>query len=112
MAYEPQYLEVQCGFDYASNVCINFEPIPSIYKAATNAPKWLWGCPTHAHVAQFQEEIRSVLDAGADNSLIIFANTIKRISHLHYAEENGVELLSFDNVDELYKIKENYSSAW
>ncbi|XP_076033032.1 antizyme inhibitor 2-like [Oratosquilla oratoria] len=56
-------------------------------------------------------EIRCVLDAGAKSSRVVFANPVKRTSHLHYAAKTGVELLTFDNVDELYKIKETYPSA-
>ncbi|XP_076033035.1 ornithine decarboxylase-like [Oratosquilla oratoria] len=58
-----------------------------------------------------KSEIRCVLDAGAKSSHVVFANTVKRISHLHYAAKNGVELLTFDNLDELHKIKENYPRA-
>ncbi|XP_076033030.1 antizyme inhibitor 2-like [Oratosquilla oratoria] len=59
-----------------------------------------------------KSEIRCVLDAGAKSSRVIFANPVKRTtSHLHYAANTGVELLTFDNLDELYKIKETYPSA-
>ncbi|XP_076033036.1 antizyme inhibitor 2-like [Oratosquilla oratoria] len=58
-----------------------------------------------------KSEIRCVLDAGAKSSRVVFANPVKRISHLHYAAKIGVELLTFDNLDELHKIKETYPNA-
>jgi len=42
---------------------------------------------------------------------IIFANPVKIVSHLKYAEKNGVKKMTFDNARELYKIKEHFPTA-
>jgi ornithine decarboxylase len=42
---------------------------------------------------------------------IIFANPCKQTSYVRYAEEVGVEILTFDNEQELMKIKKAYSNA-
>lgn len=52
-----------------------------------------------------QAEIQTVLDAGADASRVIYANPCKQASHIRYAAQKGVNLMTFDNVDELHKVK-------
>ena len=54
----------------------------------------------------FQTEMQLVLKAGGSPSDIIFSNTIKFPSHLKFAAEIGVSLMTFDNERELVKIKE------
>lgn len=56
-------------------------------------------------------EIKTILDMGVDPDRIIFANPCKQISHLKYARENNVLRMTFDNADELYKIKRVYPNA-
>jgi ornithine decarboxylase len=58
-----------------------------------------------------QAEIQMVLDLGVDPSRIIYANPCKQASHLRYAYEHGVKMMTFDNVDELQKIKQYAPSA-
>lgn len=58
-----------------------------------------------------KEEIRKVLTMGVDSSRIIFANPAKPASHIRYAADQGVELITFDNENELYKFKNLFPSA-
>jgi len=57
------------------------------------------------------EEIRQALDIGASPDSIIFANPVKPISHLKYAFKKGVNYMTFDNADELEKIKKYHANA-
>jgi ornithine decarboxylase len=50
-------------------------------------------------------EIQLVLGLGVDPSRIIFSHPCKSISALHMASSRGVMLATFDNADELDKIK-------
>ncbi|XP_021357135.1 ornithine decarboxylase-like [Mizuhopecten yessoensis] len=56
-------------------------------------------------------EIQQVLELGVDSSRIIYANPCKQNSHLTYAKEHNVDLMTFDNEEELIKIKMLYGSA-
>ena len=56
-------------------------------------------------------EIEQVLSMGVDPSRIIFANTYKPPSHLRYAQRVGVCKMTFDSIDELYKINRIFPSA-
>ncbi|KAF9893971.1 Mitochondrial 2-oxoadipate and 2-oxoglutarate transporter [Aspergillus nanangensis] len=51
------------------------------------------------------EEIRLVLELGIDPSRIIFAHPCKPVSALEFASQQGVQLTTFDNGDELDKVK-------
>jgi ornithine decarboxylase len=53
-------------------------------------------------------EIRQVLDLGVDPSRIIYANPCKASSFIRTASKCGVDLTTFDNADELYKIARNH----
>ena len=57
------------------------------------------------------EEIRQALEIGVKPKHIIFANPIKPIAHLKYAYEKGVDHMTFDNADELVKIKAYHPNA-
>lgn len=60
-----------------------------------------------------KEEIESVLalgDIDAEHD-IIYANPTKPASHLKVASRHGVKLMTFDNADELHKIKAVYPDA-
>lgn len=50
-------------------------------------------------------EIKKILELGVDPSRIIYANPAKQHSHLKFAKENKVEKMTFDNIDELQKIR-------
>ncbi|XP_062506747.1 ornithine decarboxylase-like [Corticium candelabrum] len=56
-------------------------------------------------------EIKSVLDIGIEPERIVYANPCKQVSHLRYAAQQGVSLMTFDNEYELHKVKANYPSA-
>ncbi|KAJ3098896.1 hypothetical protein HDU97_003671 [Phlyctochytrium planicorne] len=51
-------------------------------------------------------EIQMVLDFGVDPSKVIYANPCKQASHIRYAASRGVTMMTFDNADELRKIKQ------
>lgn len=42
---------------------------------------------------------------------LIYANPVKQTSHIEFAKKNGISKMTFDCVDELYKIKEVYPAA-
>ncbi|CAG8683625.1 5598_t:CDS:2, partial [Racocetra fulgida] len=56
-------------------------------------------------------EIQTVLDIGVDPSKIIYANPCKQASFVRYAAEHNVKMMTFDNSDELYKIKRYFPDA-
>lgn len=49
-------------------------------------------------------EISTVRDLGADPNKIIFANPVKEINSISFAQSEGIEKLTFDSEDELKKI--------
>lgn len=58
-----------------------------------------------------ESEIKKIIEITQDPGRIIFANPCKMTSHLKYANSNNVDLLTFDCIEELYKIKLYHSSA-
>lgn len=56
-------------------------------------------------------EIQLVLNSGVDVSRIIFANPIKTTTDLRFAHSVGVTKMTFDNIDEINKIKEHCPNA-
>eukprot|EP01088_Endostelium_zonatum_P000233 TRINITY_DN103_c0_g1_i1.p1 TRINITY_DN103_c0_g1~~TRINITY_DN103_c0_g1_i1.p1 ORF type:complete len:485 (-),score=116.84 TRINITY_DN103_c0_g1_i1:159-1613(-) len=57
-------------------------------------------------------EMYSILEEeGVDASKIIFANPCKPPSHLLYAKQHGVKMMTFDNLAELEKIHKYYPEA-
>jgi ornithine decarboxylase len=56
-------------------------------------------------------EIQQILGSGVAATRIIYANPTKMRSHIDYAKSCGVELMTFDNADELRKIAQVYPSA-
>lgn len=56
-------------------------------------------------------EIQMALDAGASPNNIILAHTIKTTEEMKFASEKKVEVMTFDNEDELLKIKRVYPNA-
>lgn len=57
------------------------------------------------------QEISMVLSAGAESDKIIYANPCKASSFIRHAAKKGVEMMTFDNEDELYKISKFHPSA-
>jgi len=58
-----------------------------------------------------KSEIQQVLGSGVSSSRIIYANPTKMKSHIEYAKSSGVDMMTFDNSHELYKIAEIYPEA-
>ena len=56
-------------------------------------------------------EIEQVLNLGVDPSRIIYAQPCKTKSYVRFAAERGVKQMTFDNSDELYKIKRFFPDA-
>ena len=52
-----------------------------------------------------QAEIESILSQGVSSNRIIFANPCKVESHIKYAESVGVNLTTFDSMDEIEKMQ-------
>nr|XP_024216357.1 probable ornithine decarboxylase [Halyomorpha halys] len=57
------------------------------------------------------EEIKKALDVGATPDDIIYAHPSKVISHLKYAKDHDVSLMTFDSISELYKVKMYFPQA-
>ncbi|KAG0002270.1 hypothetical protein BGZ80_006001 [Entomortierella chlamydospora] len=58
-----------------------------------------------------KNEIQAVLDMGVDPSRIIYANPCKQNSFVKYAYQNKVRMMTFDNAEELHKIKRFHPEA-
>lgn len=56
-------------------------------------------------------EMEQVLSMGVDPSRIIYAQPCKTKSHLRFAAKHGVKQMTFDNTDELHKIKALFPDA-
>ena len=56
-------------------------------------------------------EIQTMLNLGVSANRIIFANPCKQASHIKYAAANNVAMMTFDNEQELHKIKAIYPDA-
>jgi len=56
-------------------------------------------------------EMRTMLNYGVDAKKLIYAHPCKPPSHIRFAQEQGVELMTFDNEDEVMKIKSIYPEA-
>lgn len=58
-----------------------------------------------------KREIDTILKLDIEPHRIIYANPCKVGSHIRYAQQTGVEMTTFDNVEELHKIKKFHPSA-
>eukprot|EP00158_Paraphelidium_tribonemae_P008622 Partr_v1_DN28630_c2_g1_i4_m50071 putative ornithine decarboxylase len=56
-------------------------------------------------------ELAAVLDLGVDPVNIIYANPCKQNNHIRYAASRSINKMTFDNAEELYKIKANCPDA-
>lgn len=52
-----------------------------------------------------KNEIETILDLGVDPSRIVYAHPCKAASYMRYASSVGVDMMTFDNADELRKGK-------
>lgn len=48
---------------------------------------------------------------GVGPEKIVFAQTVKPVSHILAAKESNVRLMTFDNEEELIKVKKHFSEA-
>jgi ornithine decarboxylase len=62
-------------------------------------------------VCLIQGEITKVKSLGVGNERIIYANPCKSNSYIKFAATEGVDLMTFDNEAELYKIKQLFPDA-
>lgn len=58
-----------------------------------------------------KSEIQQVLQLGVDPERIIYANPCKQASFIRYAAQQHVAKMTFDNAEELHKIKLLYPNA-
>ncbi|GAA5803294.1 hypothetical protein HPULCUR_008773 [Helicostylum pulchrum] len=58
-----------------------------------------------------KQEIQQVLDVGVEPHRIVYANPCKQASFVRYAAQQNVSRMTFDNAEELYKIKKFYPDA-
>lgn len=56
-------------------------------------------------------ELKQILDITKDPKRIIFAHPCKYISHIQFANDNGIDLMTFDSEEELHKIKKYHPNA-
>lgn len=56
-------------------------------------------------------EIQQVLNSGVEPNRIIYANPCKQASFIRYAAQQNVSRMTFDNSEELHKIKKLYPDA-
>ncbi|XP_068192457.1 ornithine decarboxylase-like [Antennarius striatus] len=56
-------------------------------------------------------EIKLAISIGATPNKIIYGNTTKALSHIRYACTHGVNVMTFDNLDELQKISVIHAKA-
>ena len=56
-------------------------------------------------------EIEQVLSLGVDPSRIVYANPCKMRSHIKSAREESVSMMTFDNEEELRKVKDFFPDA-
>lgn len=56
-------------------------------------------------------EMKVALSKGLDGSKIIFANPCKMPAHIKFAKDNGIEMMTFDNKNELQKVHGIFPNA-
>jgi ornithine decarboxylase len=72
--------------------------------------KTLAGCGANFDCAS-KAEIQTILGMGVGPERIIYANPTKMKSHIEFAKASRVEMMTFDNADELIKISQVYPNA-
>lgn len=58
-----------------------------------------------------KKEMEHILELSRNPGCIIFAHPCKYPSHIKYAKENGINLMTFDSEEELYKIQVYHPTA-
>ena len=104
---------------------IDIDEIINIYNKWINIlpnikPYYAIKCNTNINIIKILAKLGCCFDCASKNELliinkivdnkdkIIFANPVKFISHLHYAYNNNINYMTFDSIEELYKIKLNH----
>ncbi|XP_077512418.1 ornithine decarboxylase-like [Amblyomma americanum] len=54
-------------------------------------------------------EMKTILDMGVHPDRIIYAHPVKSTSHMKFAQENGVRLMTFDCAEELLKVTDKHA---
>ncbi len=57
------------------------------------------------------KELDQILKMGVDQKRIIYSHTVKQGSHLKFAADHGVEMVTFDSLAELVKIRSIHPNA-
>ena len=80
-----------------------------------------WNFPHHYNSRYFlfvddynaiiQNEMEAALNLGATPDRIIYAHPCKMRSHLTYAAEKGIKMMTFDTISELNKVKKFLPAA-
>jgi hypothetical protein len=73
--------------------------------------RWEQGAVPTLAFSPCQGELEQVLGLGVAPSRIIFANPCKAVSHIQFAARCGVQLLTFDNEEELIKLARYHPRA-
>ena len=77
---------------------IKCNPNPQLVEYLSKMPNIGFDCASSA-------ELSLALNLDTPEDKIIYANPCKGISHLKFAKENGIKMMTFDNESELHKIK-------
>lgn len=95
------------GFDCASKVLANILENNKFSRHLSTFPQGLltWS------LFSYQGEISQVLALGVKPENIIYAHTTKPQSHIKYACARGINLMTFDDEDELRKISLHHPKA-
>lgn len=83
---------------------IKCNPNPELVEALSKMPKMGFDCASSA-------ELSLALNLDTPEDKIIYANPCKGLSHLKFAKENRVKMMTFDNESELIKINKHYPGA-
>ncbi|OMJ71869.1 hypothetical protein SteCoe_29814 [Stentor coeruleus] len=83
---------------------IKCNPNPQLVECLSKLPNIGFDCASTA-------ELSLALNFDIPEEKIIYANTSKGISHLRFAKENRIKMMTFDNESELVKIKSIFPEA-
>lgn len=98
-----QLWQSELGSRIEAFFAVKCNPDPLIIKLMVNLGIG-FDCASH-------QEISNVLQEGAKNDKIIYANPCKASSFIRHAYKKGVEMMTFDNSDELEKVVKFHPSA-
>lgn len=67
-------------------------------------------CDSLNPILHLQAELQLALSLGVPPDRIIYANPCKQASHLKYACQHGVQMMTFDCEDELLNISQSHNN--